>query len=122
MEKFQSLADYLGADDPRPEANRSPSDFDVLINVIDPTTFCQKILQTREFRQYIMNGIVMGDLPPAVVTRVMDHAWGKPVDRVEHTGKDGRPIETVTEVRRIIIRVDTQQQPDDVIQRPCITH
>jgi hypothetical protein len=46
-------------------------------------------------------------LPSAVITRLMDHAWGKPVERVEHTGKGGEPI--VTEVRRVIVHV---QEPE----------
>jgi len=90
MEKFQSLADYLGVTDPRPEDLRAKSEARPseptpaqILDERDPTAFCKKILDSREFRQYIMNGIVLGDIPPAVMCRVIDHAWGKPVERVE---------------------------------------
>lgn len=119
MEKQQTLADILGVQDQRPEDVRPATDFEELVDISDPTIFCQRILQTREFRQYIMNGIVLGDLPPAIVGRIMDHALGKPPERIEHTGKDGAPIESVTEVRRIIIHV-ADQQHDDV--NPYTTH
>ena len=99
---MKSLAEELGVIDPRPEEKRPTDDFDALIDVTEPKEFCARVVASREFRQYILSGIVLGDLPPAVMTRIIDHAWGKPVDRVEHTGR----VETVTEVRRVIIRVD----------------
>jgi len=111
---MKSLAEHLGAIDPRPEKDQLKSDFDALIDITDPKDFCQKIVASREFRQYVMSGIVLGDLPPAVVTRIIDHAWGKPPERVEHTGKDGKPIETITEVRRVIVQqraVENDEQP-----------
>lgn len=103
MPKVETLADYLGVPDPRPEEKRE-GDFEALADIKNGTEFCQKIVETREWRQYIMNGVVLGDLPAAVATRIMDHAWGKPPERIEHTGKDGNPI--VTEVRRVIIRAE----------------
>lgn len=106
MDKQQSLADFLGATDPRtPEqlSEPEPSITDVL-DVEDPVEFCKKILGSRQFRQYILNGIVLGDLPSTIVARLMDHGWGKPPERVEHTGRDGGPV--VTEVRRVIVRAN----------------
>lgn len=115
---MQSLADFLDVPDPRPEDKRPDTDYETLLDVTDPKVFCQKLLETREFRQYLMNGIVLGDLPPAVMCRVIDHAWGKPVERIEHTGKAGAPI--ITEVRRVIVRAENQD--DEPIPRREVTH
>ena len=99
---MESLATFLGTLDPRPEDRRpAASDIVTSLEITDPKEFCRRILESLEFRQYIMNGIVLGDLPPAILCRVMDHGWGKPAERVEHTGKDGGPV--VTEVRRVIV-------------------
>jgi hypothetical protein len=98
-----TLAELLGTPDPRPEPEQPQDDFQSLAEIGDAEKFCKAIVATREFRQYIMHGIALGDLPPAVVTRILDHAWGKPPDKLEVTGRDGQPIETVTEVRRTIV-------------------
>ncbi len=105
MEKFQSLADFLDAKDPRKPEDIPQSDFEQLIDVSDPKEFCQRIMKTREFRQYIMNGFVLGDIPAAIVGRIMDHGVGKPVEHIEHSGK----IETVTEVRRVIVHASVKK-------------
>jgi hypothetical protein len=65
--------------------------------------FADTVLNSLEFRHYIVAGLKIGNLPSAILTRLMDYAWGKPPERVEHTGKDGKPIETVTEVRRVVV-------------------
>ena len=111
----KSLADALGVVDSRPNAQSTELTISELLDTSDPVEFCKQILDSREFRQYLFTGIACGDIPPAVMCRVIDHAWGKPVDRVEHTGKDGQPIETVTEVRRVIVRVGerAEQGEDD---------
>lgn len=81
MEKFQSLADYLGTspvvqDEPSESAPR-------LVDITDSKAFALAVLGSREFRHFIVNGITMQDLPTPIVLRLMDHAWGKPVERVE---------------------------------------
>lgn len=89
MPRETSLADALGGIDPRPpekQAEPSSPTVESLLDVTDPTEFCQKILESREFRQYIVNGITLCDLPPAVMCRILDHAWGKPAERVEVQG------------------------------------
>jgi hypothetical protein len=105
VQKTPSLADFLNVVDPRaPEdlpPQTEPSILDAL-DIDDPTEFCKKIVGSREFRQYIMNGVVLGDLPPAIGCRIIDHAWGKPPERVEHSGPGGKPI--VTEIRRVIVQ------------------
>ena len=85
----------------------------------DAETFCKAVLNSYEFRQYIVHSLTLGSIPAAVMIRIMDTAgWQKPPDRVEHTGKDGQPIETVTEVRRIVIRVPL----DDAREQSYVTH
>jgi hypothetical protein len=98
----QSLGEFLGTIDPRPEDMRQAEGFDSYAD-LPPTEFCKRILASREFRQYIMNGIVLGDIAPAILLRVMDQGWGRPPSKVELTGKDGQPIETITEVRRVVV-------------------
>lgn len=45
--------------------------------------FAQAVLNSEEFKRYISDGIKARDLPPAVLCRLIDHGWGKPVERVE---------------------------------------
>jgi hypothetical protein len=108
MEKQpQSLAEYLGTAPPSIEVPDGPRLEDI---ANDAVTFCKAVLNSREFRQYIVNGLVLGSVPSAVMLRVMDMAgWQKPPERVEHTGKDGQPIETITEVRRVIVRAPSYE-------------
>ena len=107
MEKVQSLADYLlqiGAlpAPPVPEPASEGSRV-ILEDIVDAKAFSEALLNSREFRLYIINSLTLGTLPAPILTRVMDYAWGKPADRVEVTGKDGQPVQTVTEVRRVIV-------------------
>lgn len=78
-----------------------------ILDISDPVVFCQRVLDSREFRQYILKGITERDIPPAVMCRVIDHAWGKPIDRVEHSGQVNQII---TEVRRVIVRVERDDE------------
>lgn len=125
MEKPASLADFLGVPDPRPveDVPQQEPSFSDAVDIVDPSTFCKRIVGSREFRQYIMNGIVLGDLPSAIGTRLMDHAWGKPPERVEHTGKDGGPIEAITEIRRVIVKAGPfGEMPEAPVVRKEVTH
>jgi len=95
----QSLAEYLGIKDPRaPEAPVFPSP-----GKMTAKAFCEAVLNSEEFRTYILNGLVYRDLHPTILKRIMDQGWGKPTEHIEHTGKDGEPIETITVVRRVIV-------------------
>lgn len=75
--KYQSLAESLGL---VPGVEGKPLEPPEHLSAKD---FCQAILYSRDFRQYLYNGILAGDLPAAIVIRLMDLGWGKPVERVE---------------------------------------
>lgn len=129
-----TLADILGVPDPsnpfgpttpasNPGAPTAGAPAPRLEDITDGKTFALAVLGSPEFRAYIVNNLVLGDLPAAVLCRLMDYGWGKPPDRVEHTGKDGRPIETITEVRRVIVRGGHQAEPDDEpLDKAEVTH
>lgn len=116
---MKSLAEHLGVVDPRdrdPEAKPLPA-----LTELTGVDFCEGVLNSREYRESILRRILLDDLPPAVELRLMDMGWGKPVDRVEHTGKDGQPIETVTEIRNVIVRAERPFEEDE--ERPAVvTH
>jgi hypothetical protein len=119
----KSLAEYLGVTDPRPEPLTPRETFEAYDN-LSAVEFCQKVLASVEFRQFIMNGLTLGELPAVVITHLMHYAWGKPVERVEHTGKNGQPIETIAEVRRVIVHVRPQleEQEEEAAPKPPVTH
>ncbi len=109
-EKFQSLAELLGSNDDHESALssiRQPESFD------EPMTaeeFATKILESQVFRTYIINGLTLGELPSAIVCRLMDYGWGKPLERVVHSGPNGGPLIAVVE--RVII--DTRRpEPEE---------
>lgn len=125
----QSLADLLDVDDPRTEDQRTELQLDdateAALDISDPKEFCKKILESREFRRYIMHGIVLGNVPPAVITRVMDQGWGKPVENHKHSGDPDAPI--VTEIRRVIVhaRADVFEQLEtssSIEKKSPVTH
>ena len=110
MEKFQSLADLLGSEASTPDKSALEAEYVDLVNTKDATEFCRKLVESKMFREYILRGIILGDLPSAMATRVADHGMGKPPERIEHTGKDGEPI--VTEVRRVIVHAQNDAMDD----------
>ena len=79
---MESLADTLGLTTRLPDDGRPR-----LEDITDAKRFAQAVLTSPEFRTYIVDKLTLGDLPPAIVCRLMDYAWGKPAERVEHTGK-----------------------------------
>jgi hypothetical protein len=98
VEKIQTLADYLGTSSTEPSG---PCLEDI---AGDAPTFAKAVLDSREFRQYIVHGLTLGTIPPAILTRIMDLAgWVKPAKTIEHRDGDGNLVGTVTEVRRVIV-------------------
>jgi hypothetical protein len=77
---METLADFLGLTPREPDRPAPPEK-------LTAKQFCEAVLNSREFRAYIQNGIALGDLPAAIVCRIMDQGWGKPVDRVEFEDK-----------------------------------
>lgn len=104
-EKFQSLADVLGTSPIGTPDEAKLDEFDKLVDIDSVEDFCRGILNSAEYRRSILHRIHLGILPAAIELRFYDYAHGKPAERVEHTGKDGKPIETaVTVVRRVVVR------------------
>jgi hypothetical protein len=117
QEVSSTLANVLGEATPTLESELS------LIDITDPKAFIEALLKSREFRLYVVNGLVSYTFPPSLLIKLLDHLWGKPPERVEHTGKDGKPIELVTEVRRVIVRVDAKDLPrDEPVRQHYTTH
>lgn len=107
--QVQTLAEFLGtAPVPAGELPPEPS----LVNIAgDVKAFAEAVLNSHEFRQYIVHGLTLGNIPSAILSRIMDAA-GWPAaqpKRIEVSGKDGKPIETIAEVRRTIVHAPTTQ-------------
>lgn len=96
----QSLAEALGLEIPEPPSEPN------LVDITDSKAFARAVVESKDFRSYIVSGLRLGDLPgfTSILVRLIDHAWGKAPEKVEVTGKDGQPIETVAEVRRVVVR------------------
>ena len=110
MDKVQTLAEYLGTD-VAPPLDPSPR----LEDITNAKQFAEAVLTSREFRLYIINSLTLGSLPAAITCRMMDYAWGKPIDRVEHAGIDGAPIEIITRIVRVIVDPSGHEKEDEVV-------
>lgn len=87
---MKTLADFLGVQTP-PPGEEAPR----LEDINDPREFAKALINSYEFRRYIVNSLVLGELPSAVLLRVFDLAgWQKPPDRLEV--KDVTPAEGLT--------------------------
>lgn len=87
---MKSLAEALGVSSLEAEAAATP------LKPVEPTPsvsakeFCQSIIDSPEFRRYLRDGITLNDLPTPIICKIMDHAWGKPVERLEVEDKTVR--------------------------------
>lgn len=95
MERIQSLAEHLGIS-PASSADVLPP----LEEITDAKKFAEAVLSSREFRSYIVNLLILGTLPSAIMLRLMDYApsWGKPVERVEVDDQSQRVEDMTPEV------------------------
>lgn len=85
---MQSLADSLGLADPKSgsEEEHAPSLLEAADN-LSAEEFSKAVLNSLEFRKYIANSLTLGDIPPGIVTRLMDYAWGSPTKKIEFEDK-----------------------------------
>ena len=90
---MKSLFESLNlADLTTPDAEPDP------LLVLTGKAFSKAVLESVQFREYVVRGLLLRDIPPAVLCRLMDHGWGKPPDRIEHT-LDDRSLENMTPER-----------------------
>ena len=82
---MKSLAEYFGVlpDAAPADGNEQRAASAESFANLSGKAFSEAVVNSLEFRRYILNGLTLGDLPPAVICRLIDHAWGKPVDRLE---------------------------------------
>ena len=114
MPKIESLADFLGTS---ATASQQPD----LVQLEDvsgsPEEFCKAVLDSREFRQYIVNGFVLGSIPQSVVMRIMDTAgWPNLSKKLELTGKDGEPVEIIRRIVRVVVDPRARREAEDAAE------
>lgn len=83
----QSLAEFLGVlheDTPTTAGSQISSLCD---QPLTAAQFCEAVLNSQEFREFIVRGLQTGTLPAAIVTRIMDQGWGKPKNTIELQGE-----------------------------------
>lgn len=82
---MKSLAEHLGMLDAQPSVAPAPAE-DSLARALDekdPLRFAQAVLNSQEFKEYIVNSLKLGEIPSGVLLRIMDYAWGRPIDKLE---------------------------------------
>lgn len=117
MDRPRSLADVLGIPDPSivdgPRELPASVNFDTLTG----KDFARAVLDSADFRRYIVAGLAAGDLAPAVLTRLMDHGWGKPVEKFEVKDTtnplENQSIEQLKERAAFLMRVINALEDDD---------
>lgn len=70
---------------------------------------CRKLLASKAYLKNLTERLESGKLAPAVESMLWHYACGKPAETLEHTGADGRPIETLTRV----VFGGRHKKPDD---------
>lgn len=109
--------------EPEPEALAEPFSAEDYIEppveIRSAKDFAKAVLESLEFREYIVESLKRRTISASIILRLMDYAddWGRPPERVEHTGKDGEPI--ITEVKRIIVHTQ-DETPAPVPSRPVV--
>lgn len=76
---------------------RDLDETDFLVEVKDAKAFAKAVLESKDFREYIIYGLRNRDISPTVIIRLMDYAegWGKPVEQVE-VKDTTTPVEQLT--------------------------
>ena len=110
---MRTLYEALNIDDPASNAAPQEPDIDFELTGVD---FCRAVFESREYRESIARRIRNDSLPSAVECKLLDHAIGKPIERHEVTGKDGKAIETVKIVRVLVDpREVAEQEVDEAV-------
>lgn len=85
-----SLADQLGlSTEPSASLKKSVDELEEIEISGDDSaaSIFRKLLATAAYRRSLYVRLAAGILPPAVECKLLDHAYGKPVDRVEFEDK-----------------------------------
>ena len=106
---FQSLADFLAVPDVAVKPEERKPVATIFDEAMTAKEFAEGILNSVQYRESILRRVLMDELPPQVEALLWAHAHGVPAKKVEMTGANGGPIQTVT--RRII---DPVLEPGEV--------
>lgn len=84
--------------------------------------FSQKIVNSREYRQSLLRRLMADTLAPAVECRLLDHALGKPLERVEVEDKtirlDQYTVEQLEERAMLLATLARRIRTNDGVPRP----
>lgn len=104
MAQPKTLAELL---DPDTRLLDPPDPYEVMTG----KQFAEAVLQSMEFKNYVIYSLQMGTLPAAVLTRLMDYAWGKPTEVTPLLSpNDSHALE----VRRVIVKLDRDEDDDSI--------
>lgn len=83
---MKSLAEHLGVDMTLAGDDTPKTDIETL-NGMSAEDFARAILETPEYRRSVLLRINLGELPAQIEALFYHYACGKPIDRLEVTGK-----------------------------------
>lgn len=84
MPREMTLAEYLGVVDPvLPKEQQIVTTPAPSITKLTVKSFCQDIIQSREYRESILRRVIMDQLPQAIETMLWNRAYGPVVEKVE---------------------------------------
>jgi hypothetical protein len=111
--QLQSLAKFLGVQDPEKpnEPFGLPAETVELpapTADMDDSAFCRGVIASTQYRESLLRRLITDSLPSAVETMLWERAHGRVAQRVEHTGKEGKPIE-----QRVVFYVPHNGRDED---------
>ena len=53
---------------------------------------CRALIEDPAYQDYFKHRLAVGQLPPALEAMTWAYAYGKPIERQEHSGPSGGPI------------------------------
>src|SRR5262245_3013308 len=115
---MESLADYLRLEDAAPTAPVEAPATDLFSGITTIKEFAERVLNSADYRASLLRRIQLDELPAQIEALLYYYACGKPTERIEHSGKDGGPLEVVTQVRRVVVAVDNSlyQEEQDALE------